>query len=116
MTDMRKYKDVVKDAVRNEIGKDTWRWSVPWVGKADAKIAWGYLTYLSDGKKKAEDMFRVSIWVDDDDGDVMVVGKIPAGGEEYAWIGPMHWHDASTIEDGIRKVIHAMCVTARNIY
>ncbi len=111
MFDLREYKETIKAAVAREREADkNWSWSVKSVGKAKAKIGWGYLDYIGE-----KDLFEVEI------GDYQglsecVVGKMPNGCKKYAFVGPKHWDDAKTIEEGIALVIHAMASSAHNTY
>ena len=34
----------------------------------------------------------------------------------YVWIGDKHWHDAKTMEDGLRMTIHGIANRAHNTF
>lgn len=110
MTDMRNYSETIKQAVARERSADeNWSWGVKAVNKGIAKISWGYLDYIGE-----KDFFTVE--VTDDETLTVVVGTIPNGSKKYSFIGPDHWDDAKTIEDGIAQIIHAMACSAHNTY
>ena len=47
MIDLRKYKDLIREAVAKVDKKDpNWKWSVKYIGKTKAHIRWSYLDYL----------------------------------------------------------------------
>jgi len=112
MIDIRNYKETIKAAVAREREADeNWGWNVKAVTKAAARIGWGYLDYL--GEKDAA--FVVEI--EELEGfDPCVVGRMPNGGAQYAFVGPKRWDDAETVEEAISLVIHAMAASAHRTY
>ena len=110
MTDLRAFNNTVKTAVARERENDAnWSWNVKAVNKSVIKIGWGYLDYIGE-----KDCFTVK--VTEDEAYTAVIGVMPNGGKHYAFIGPDHWDDAKTIEDGISQVIHSMALSAHNTY
>lgn len=49
MIDLRKYKDLIQEAVAKVDKKDTnWKWSIKYIGKTKVHIRWGYLDYMEE--------------------------------------------------------------------
>ena len=111
MEDLRKYKEDIFDAVKTERElDDNWQWRVEAINKKEARIAWGYLDYIGE-----EEPFKIILF--DEDGDVSIMGKFPVGETKaFSWIGDKHWHDARTVNMGIRQTIHALANAAHNEY
>jgi len=53
---------------------------------------------------------------DEENGEVTVYGTNPNGNHAYRFIGPKHWHDCPTIEEGIASAIHGMASSAHRTY
>lgn len=108
--DIRDYKGVIREAVRQVRHKDqNWSWKVRAINKDAAKIGWGYLDYLG-----SKDDFIVKV---DENGDfVGVVGIVPDGKKIIRLIGEGFFNDYKTVEEGIDAVIHAMANYARSVY
>lgn len=118
MLDLRNYKSIIREAVRLESERDpNWNWKVKAINKTEVKIGWGYLDYLGEEKP-----FIVKLLEDLLDGvpDVSLAGLLP--GDDtlrdslYCWVGDKHWHDAKTLEDGLRMIIHAIANRAHNTF
>ena len=110
MTDLRTFNDTIKAAVAREREADAnWSWNIKAVNKSCVKIGWGYLDYIGE-----KDCFKVE--VTEDEAFTVVVGTMPNGCKHHAFIGPDHWDDAKTVEDGIKQVIHSMALNAHNTY
>ncbi len=125
-TDLRQYRGLITEAVRKEREDDpNWSWRVIAVNKSEVKIGWGYLDCLHE---KAP--FSVKVFEDEDidvDGAVIpgnpdecnVIGYMQDDtihDDLFFWVGPKHWHDTTTIEDALRKAIHAIAYRARRTY
>ena len=112
MHDMRDYKGVIREAVRQERHKDqNWTWKVKAISKTKAQIGWGYLDYIGETTP-----FIVTIDDEDDVDEPLVIGVFPDGYRVYSWVGQRHWHDASTIEEGLAKVIRMIAMEAHSTY
>lgn len=110
MVDMREYKETVKAAVAGERQADeNWSWRVASITKGAAKIGWGYLDYIGE-----KDFFSVE--VNDEDGDVAVIGTIPNGSKVYRFVGTHTWDDCRTNEEAIASAIRGMAASAHNTY
>ncbi len=111
MIDLREYKDTVRKAVAKEREADkNWSWSLKAVNKTVIRIGWGYLDYIGE-----KDPFTVEV-LEEDGGEVTVIGTIPSGSKAYGFVGPKHWHDYGTIEEAIAGVIHSMACSAHSTY
>lgn len=112
MFDIREYKETIKRAVSVErISDKNWSWRVKSITKKAAKIGWGYLDYV--GEKDAAFVVEVE---DMDGSGPCVVGTMPNGYRKYAFVGPNHWDDATTVEKAIALVIKSMASSAHNTY
>ena len=110
MTDMREYKGTILEAVKKERDNDiNWSWRVNAVNKKTAHIGWGYLDYSGESTD-----FTVRVEADDDE--YFVIGAMPCGERTCSLVGEHSWDDATTVEEGIAKVIRAMARTAHNGY
>lgn len=121
MFDLRNYKPVIMEAVKLESEHDSnWNWKVKAVNKAEVRIGWGYLDWLCSSKESKH--FTVKLIVDEVNGkpDVSLAGYYPDDptmrDSLYVWIGDRHWHDAKTIEDGLRLIVHAIANRAHNTF
>ena len=112
MIDMRDYKGVIREAVRQERHRDLmWTWKVRAINKGAAKIGWGYLDHLGGAKED----FVVSVEEHEDFGTV-ITGSAPNGHKVIWFVGPHDWDDCKTVEDGIAGVIHNMAMYAHCRY
>ena len=110
MKDLREYKETLKAAVARERDNDAnWGWNIQTVNKNTAKIGWGYLDYIGE-----TDKFTLEIF--DEDACLCVIGTVPDGYKIHVFIGPNHWDDAKTIEDGIAAAIHSIAGYAKSTY
>lgn len=116
--DFRKNRDVIVSAVAEERKKDAlWGWHVKNIGKNVIHIRWGYLDYC--GQK--EDF---TIIVMEEGNDLSLIGSLRGSvdwhdedmDDLFIWIGDKHWHDAKTVQEGIRKMIAQMARLARVRY
>lgn len=121
MFDLRNYKPVIMEAVKLESSRDhNWNWKVKAINKTEIRIGWGYLDWLCDGKRN--EYFSVRLFVDEFNGkpELSLAGFYPdvsaMRDSLYVWIGDKHWHDAKTMEDGLRMIIHAIANSAHNTY
>ena len=121
MFDLRDYKSTIREAVKLESERDpNWNWKVKAINKKEIRIGWGYLDYLSDGKRN--EYFSVKLIVDELGGkpDLSLAGFYPddptVRDSLYVWIGDKHWHDAKTIEDGLKMVIKGIASRAHNTF
>lgn len=128
MYDLRNYKQVIKEAVKRESDTDpNWNWKLLAVNKTEVRIGWGYTDWLGE-----KEPFRVRLYeyyIDDmPDPDLSLAGFFPyeksfgniyedyASDYLYCWIGDKHWHDAKTVENGLRMVIHNLALEAHSRY
>lgn len=110
--DIRVYREVIKAAVAAEREADpNWSWGIRSLKKGIVEISWGYLDYIGE-----KDCFTVEVLQDEENGDVTVYGTNPNGNHAYRFIGPKHWHDCPTIEEGIASAIHGMASSAHRTY
>lgn len=125
MYDLRNYKDIIRAAVKRESELDpNWNWKVIAINKKQIKIGWGYLDYLNEKDPFTVELIEERI-VDFDD--LHLAGFYPGinwkdfnlyDGDDFVfcWIGDKHWHDAKTIEDGLKMVIHSLATKAHNTF
>ena len=129
MYDLRNYKKVIREAVKRESEADEyWNWKLLAVNKTEVRIGWGYLDFLCE-----KEPFRVRLYEDTFDGelsepDLSLAGFFPGDKSVgsidedvvheslYVWIGDKHWHDAKTLEDGLRIIIHSIASEAHSKY
>lgn len=121
MFDLRNYKSIIKEAVKFESERDpNWNWYVKAINKTEIRIGWSYLDWLCNGKQV--EYFTIKTIIDELRGelDLSLAGYYPHDptlrDSLYVWIGSKHWHDAESIEEGIRKIIHAIACRAHNAY
>lgn len=131
MFDLRDYKSVIREAVKLESDRDpNWNWKVKAINKTEIKIGWGYLDYLCDGRRNEYFSVKLIEMYFDDEGNLL---KKEVGESElslagfypddptmrdslYVWIGDKHWHDAKSLEDGLKLIVHAIANRAHNTY
>ena len=112
MTDLRGYKEVIRESVARERRCDqNWSWKVHSVGKEVAKIAWGYLDYLQE----KDSYFEVRLSEDEEIGCV-VTGVAPNGYKVILFIGDKPWDDFKSWEEGIACAIHSVALYAHSVY
>ena len=129
MYDLRDYKQVIREAVKRESRADAnWNWKLLAVNKTEVKIGWGYTDWLGE-----REPFRVRLYEDTFDGelsepDLSLAGFFPGDKSVgsidedvvheslFVWIGDKHWHDAKTLEDGLKVIIHCLAWEAKNRY
>ena len=117
--DLRKYRDIIKDAVAKlRAGDKNWGWRIKSLTKDKLLIRWGYLDYIG---QKGD--FGVKLRVDDLDGDadVSLIGSMDTEYNDlceslYCWVGDKHWHDARDIGEGLRMVISEIGYQAHSRY
>lgn len=121
MFDLRNYKPIIKEAVKLESERDpNWNWKVKAINKTEIRIGWGYLDFLCDGKRN--EYFSVKLFEDELDGepDLSLAGFYPDAPTTcdslYVWIGDKHWHDAKSLEDGLRMIIKRIANCAHNTF
>lgn len=121
MFDLRNYKSIIREAVKLESKHDPiWNWKVKAINKTEIRIGWGYLDWLCNGKHN--EYFSVKLFIDELNGkpDVSLAGYYPDDptmrDSLYVWIGDKHYHDAKTMEDGLRMIVHAIANQAHNNY
>lgn len=124
MNDLREYKGVVADALKDLRAKDSarmpdgkgWGWRVKSVAKNKIILRWGYIPDTD---------ISIRISVDKDDGDVMLIARMDDryptsiyddGDDLFVWVGDRHWHDASSIGSGLRKLIGNIGYITRTRY
>ena len=129
MFDLRDYKSTIREAVKLESDRDpNWNWEVKAINKTEIRIGWGYLDYLEE-KNPFTIVLKEYEWEEDEfETDVFLIGLFPG----YTWkdinfyedynyfvfvsIGDESYHNAQTMEDGLRKAIHGIVIRARNAY
>lgn len=128
MYDLRDYKQVIRETVKRESVADAnWNWKLLAVNKTEVKIGWGYTDWLGE-----KEPFRVRLYEETYDGfcgiDLSLAGFYPGDKSTgsvdydrvheslYCWIGDKHWHDAKTLEDGLKVIIHCLAWEAKNRY
>ena len=112
MNDLREYKAVVLDALKTLRAKDAdrmpdgkgWGWSLKWISKNKIVLRWGYIPDVD-----------ISIRLDvDEDGEIHLLGRMDDRYAEdylndddslFIWIGDRHWHDASSIDRGLKLMM-----------
>lgn len=119
MNDLRLYKGVVLDAIEELREEDeTWGWSLKGITKSRVVIRWGYLDYIEQ-----KGNFEITLDVDGDD--VRLLGNMnnehdwsedEDHDQLFCWIGRKHWHDARTIDEGLRSLIHFIGFLAHSRY
>lgn len=129
MFDLRNYKPVIMEAIKSESERDpNWNWKVKAINKTEIRIGWGYLDYIGE-----KNPFTITLkeyeWEEEEfDTDVFLTGLFPG----WTWkdvniyedenyfvlvdVGEDKFHDAHTMEDGLRKAIHGIVIRARNAY
>lgn len=129
MFDLRDYKSIIREAVKLESDRDpNWNWKVKAINKTEIRIGWGYLDYIGE-----KNPFTITLeeheWEEDEfETDVFLTGLFPG----LTWkdvniyedndcfilvdIGDASYHDAQTMEDGLRKAIHGIVNRAHNTY
>jgi len=116
MTDLREYKTVVNEALKDlRENDDNWGWSLKRIGKKKIVIRWGYIPDVN-----------ISVRVEEEDGDIMLCGRmddrypVSIHDEEaddlFILIGDKHWHDASSVDRGLRLLINNIGYIARTRY
>jgi len=126
MADLRSYKSVVLDALKVLREKDAermpdgkgWGWSLRSISKNKILLKWGYIPDIR---------ISIRLYVDPEDGDTHLGGRMDDryptdymndmdGDDLFIWIGDMHWHDASTIEEGLKMIISNIGYITRTRY
>ena len=127
MTDLRDYKAVVLDALKDLRKKDAermpdgkgWGWSLKRIGKKKLILKWGYIPDVDISICVREDH--------EDPDDVMLVGRMddrypndlyndPDAEYMYVWIGNHHWNDASSIDRGLKLLMSNIGYITRTRY
>lgn len=121
MFDLRNYKSIIREAVKLESERDpNWNWKVKAINKTEIRIGWGYLDWLCSSRESKH--FTVKLLVDDFNGEpnLSLAGYYPDDptirDSLYVWIGDKHWHDAKSLEDGLRMIINGIVNRAHNTY
>ena len=124
MNDLRSYKSVVLDALKDLRAKDAarmpdgkgWGWRLKSISKKKIVLRWGYIPDTD-----------ISIRLDVDDDEITLLGRMDdrhatdyindANGDDlFVWVGDKHWHDATTIDGGLKKIISNIGYITRNCY
>jgi len=119
--DLRNYRGLIVEAMRNENDKDkNWGWHVKRINKEKILIRWGYLDFIGQTGD-----FSIRLYCDSSD--VTLVGCMDdKHGDEwfrdddaddlFVCIGDRHWHDAKTIEDGLKCMVRRIARLAHARY
>lgn len=127
MNDLRECKAVVLEALKDLRKKDaenrcdgkSWGWSLKSIGKSKLVLKWGYIPNID---------ISIRLEVDEEDeNDVTLIGRMDdryatdyinddEGDYLFVWIGNKHWHDASSIGDGLKKIIANIGYITRTRY
>lgn len=124
MNDLREYKSVVLDCLKDLRAKDAarcsdgkgWGWRLKSISKNKIILRWGYIPNTD-----------ISIRLDVEDDDVNLIGRMDDRyatdiyNDDYAddlfvWIGDRHWHDASSIDRGLKLLIGNIGYITRTCY
>lgn len=125
-TDLRQYRSTILEAVKQERERDeNWSWRVIAINKNEIKIGWGYLDFLHE-KTPFSVIIREDEDIDDEGNTIQgnpnicevlgYMGNNDIHDDLFFWVGPKHWHDAPTVEEALKKVIHAIASRAHNTF
>lgn len=124
MNDLREYKAVVLDALKTLRAKDAdrmpdgkgWGWSLKRISKNKIVLRWGYIPDVD---------ISIRLDVDKEDGEIHLLGRMDDRYEEdylndddslFIWIGDKHWHDASSIDGGLKLMMSNIGYITRTRY
>lgn len=126
MNDLREHKSVVLDCLKDLRVKDaehrsdgkSWGWRLKSIGKDKIVLRWGYIPDTD---------ITIRLDVDKEDNEVMLKGRMDDryptdylndedGDYLFVWIGDRHWHDASSIDRGLKMMIGNIGYITRTRY
>ena len=124
MNDLREHKEVVLEALKDLRARDaehrcdgkSWGWSLKSLGKSKLVLKWGYIPNVN---------ISIRLDIDKEYGEIHLLGRMDDRYEEdylndddslFVWIGDKHWHDASSIGDGLKKIIANIGYITRTRY
>lgn len=109
MTDIRNYKDTIRNTVKTVNAEDTmYNWSVKSINKNEATFTWSYLGE-NDG------CFRVLV-KSEDEVDTLILCEVPHCGNVMLLVCDDFYADAKTVEEGIEMAIKAAAKRAHNCF
>jgi len=128
MNDLRMYKSVVLDCLKDLRKKDADHcrdgkgcgWRLKSISKDKIVLRWGYIPDVDIS-------IRLVVTEFDGDVDVHLSGRMDDryptdymndcdGDDLFVWIGDRHWHDASSIDRGLKLIIGNIGYITRSRY